>query len=42
VTGHRPRGTRLPWRRILTAVAIVLAAAWTTGFLVGLIVRLLS
>jgi hypothetical protein len=30
---------RIPWRRILVALAITVLAAWILGFVAGLIVR---
>jgi hypothetical protein len=33
---------RLPWRQIALAIGTVLAVAWAIGFVIGLVVRLVS
>lgn len=36
-----PTIRRIPWKRIVVVLSAAIAAAWLTGYAVGLLVRLL-
>jgi hypothetical protein len=38
----RPGIQRIPWDRIAVLLATAVVVAWSTGFLVGLVVRVVS
>jgi hypothetical protein len=41
VINARPTLRRIPWRRIALLLSVALVVAWVSGYVVGLLVRLL-